>query len=131
MTAVKKDLREKIDSLEVIDNEKKKSDDVENLKTERNFFREEAIRLNNLCKELTIANEDLIRDNKFKATEIKHIMKKWKESESSNRQLLSELERNLKTIRNGENDKKQAHSKLDNIIIKSIFLIHLYSFFWK
>lgn len=117
--AVKKDLREKIDSLEVIDNEKKKSDDSENLKVERNFFREEAIRLNNICLELTKNNEDLLRENKFKNSEIKQLMKKWKESEETNRQLLQELERNLKNYKNLEANKKQLQSKQNNINFKS------------
>jgi isopenicillin N synthase-like dioxygenase len=119
MTTVKKDLREKIDSLEIIDTEKKKSDDVENLKTERNFFREEAIRLNNMCKVLAEANQDLIRDNKYKAIEIKHLMKKWKESEEANRQLLSELEKNLKSIKILEANKNHIQSKQTNNNFKS------------
>jgi len=110
MMAMTKDLREKIESLEEIDNEKQKSEDVENLKTERNFFRKEAIRLNTLCMQLTSANEQLTRDNKYKAAEIKILMKKWKESEATSRQLLTELERNLKSMKNLENEKKQTHS---------------------
>ena len=123
MMAVKKDLRDKIDSLEQIDNEKQKIEDEDNIQSERDFFREEAIRLNNICRELSIANKDLIRDNRFKATEMKHLMKKWKESEATNRHLLSELEKNLKFIKNLENDKKQFHSKQANIYINSKIVI--------
>ena len=51
MDTVKKDLRDKIEKMEKINNEKMKNDDLDIVKTERDFFRQEAVRLNELCKE--------------------------------------------------------------------------------
>jgi len=107
MDTVKKDLREKIAVLEKTDKEKKKSEDVETISAERDYFRMEAIRLNEYSRDLSQVNDDLLRENKIKAMEIKSLTKKWKDSEASNRQLLEELEKNLKLISNLENEKKR------------------------
>ncbi len=106
MDTVNKDLREKIDKVEKIDKEKKKNDDIELLKRERDFFREEAIRLNEICKELSKVKDDLLRENKFKIRELKDVMKKWNDSEYANKQLLAELEKNVRVVKNYENEKK-------------------------
>lgn len=107
MDTVKKDLRDKMEKLEKMEKEKKKNDDIDIIKTERDFFREEAIRLNELCKELSKVTDNLVRENKAKVSELSHMTKKWKESESVNKQLILELERNVIIIKNYENEKKQ------------------------
>lgn len=107
MTTVKKDLREKMEKMEKIDKENKKNDDLDIVKTERDFFRQEAIRLNELCKELSNTTDNLIRDNKAKSDDIKHLTRKWKECENTNKQLLAELEGNIKLVKSYENEKKQ------------------------
>jgi len=107
MDSVKKDLREKMEKLEKTDKEKKKNDNLDIVKTERDFFRQEAIRLNELCKELSNSTDDLMRENIVKAAEIKHLTKKWKESEHTNKQLLTELEGSIRIIKNHENQNQQ------------------------
>ena len=60
---------------------------------ERDFYKQEAIRLNLICKELSLKNEHLITELKFQKTENKSMTVKWKESEKINKHLLIELER--------------------------------------
>lgn len=114
MDTVNKDLRQKIDRIDRIEKEKKKSEDAAVLKSEREFFRQEALRLNELCKELTETNENLSKENKIISNDLKVITKKWKLSENTNRQLLAELERNVKQIRNFEDEKKNRKSVFNN-----------------
>ena len=95
MDTVRKDLKEKIERMEKIEKDKRKNENILLVITERDFFRQEAIRLNQLCKELIIRLEDTNREMKFLHSEVSNITKKWKESENANKQLVVELERNL------------------------------------
>lgn len=113
MDTVKKDLREKMNELEKTDKDKNKGDDILLLKAEKDFFRHEAIRLNELCKELSQANDELMREINFKTSDIKMLAKKWKESEHTNKQLLNELERNISLIKNYEKEKKGKSNNND------------------
>jgi uncharacterized protein (UPF0335 family) len=95
MDTVRKDLKQKIEQMERVEKEKRKNNDIKIVTSERDFFRQEAIRLNQLCKELSSKNEDMTRELKFQTNELINISKKWKESENTNKQLIVELERNI------------------------------------
>lgn len=106
MDTVKNDLREKINELEKLDKEKKKSEDVVLLKTERDFFKQEAHRLNDICQEQHKSYEKLRDEFQVKIDENKSLIEKWKETENLNKQIFLELENNLLVIRNLEQEKK-------------------------
>jgi hypothetical protein len=95
MDTVRKDLKQKIEQMERVEKEKRKNNDIKIVTSERDFFRQEAIRLNHLCKDLSSKNDDMIRELKFQTNELLNISKKWKDSENTNKQLIVELERNI------------------------------------
>jgi len=117
MDTVKNDLKEKVEIMEKMDQDKKKNDDLDILKTERDFFRQEAVRLNELCKKLSNSNDELISQNRQKETEIKHITRKFKESENINKQIIAELESNIKLIKKYENEIKTYAKMHQNFFI--------------
>jgi hypothetical protein len=88
MDTVRKDLKQKIEQMERVEKEKRKNNDIKIVTSERDFFRQEAIRLNQLCKELNSKNEDMMRELKFQTNELMSISKKWKDSENTNKQLI-------------------------------------------
>ena len=96
MDTVRKDLKEKIQRMEKIEKEKRKNENILLIITERDFFRQEAIRLNQLCKELSLKLEEMNKEMKIKAQEIDSTRTRWKESEGVNKQLVVELEKSLK-----------------------------------
>ncbi len=116
MGSVKKDLKDKMDTIDKTDKGKKKNNDVETITVEREFFREEAIKLNELCKELDLANHNLRKENNIKKNEIIQINKKWSESENINKQLFIELENNLKIIKKLEDEKTELTNFYNNNI---------------
>lgn len=95
MDTVRKDLKQKIEKMEKVEEEKRKANDVRVIKCERDFFRLEAIRLNNLCKEISTHNDEITLKLKTLSSELANVTKKWKDSENINKQLLVELERNV------------------------------------
>jgi hypothetical protein len=95
MDTVRKDLKQKIEQMEKVEKEKRKNNDIKIITSERDFFRQEAIRLNELCKELALKMDEMTRELKFQTSELVNLSKKWKESENTNKQLIVELERNL------------------------------------
>lgn len=95
MDTVRKDLKEKIQKMEKIEKEKRKNENILLIITERDFFRAEAIRLNQLCKELSLKLEEMNKEMKIRAEEIQSSKTKWKESEGVNKQLVVELEKSL------------------------------------
>jgi hypothetical protein len=50
MDTVRKDLKEKIEKMEKVEKEKRKNENIHLIIAERDFFRQEAIRLNQICK---------------------------------------------------------------------------------
>ena len=54
MDTVRKDIKEKIERMEQIEKEKRKNENIHLVMAERDFFRQEAIRLNQLCKGINI-----------------------------------------------------------------------------
>lgn len=111
MDTVRKDLKEKIERMEKIEKDKRKNENILLIITERDFFRQEAIRLNQVCKELSIKVEGMNKEMKFLAGEVNNISNKWKESENCNKQLVIELERNVKVNKDLENKVKILNEK--------------------
>jgi ribosomal protein L1 len=50
MNTVRKDIKEKIERMEKLEREKRKNENIHLIIAERDFFRQEAMRLNQLCK---------------------------------------------------------------------------------
>ena len=97
MDSIRKELTAKLEKMEKMAEEKKKNNDVKLLKCERDFFRLEAIRLNNICKSFKEKIDELNFKNKLISDELNTLTTKWKESENINKQLLFELENNIQT----------------------------------
>jgi hypothetical protein len=95
-TTIKKEFKQKIEEIEKIEKEKRRLNDIRVIKSEREFFRQEAIRLNNLSKDLGAKLEETNSDLKSTKIELMNLNRKWKESEITNKQLIFELERNIK-----------------------------------
>jgi len=113
MDSVRKDLKEKIEHMERIEREKRKSESLPLVMTERDFFRQEAIRLNQLCKELSIKIEEMNKRIKIIDNDHFEITNKWKESQIINKQLTYELERNVKL-------NKELEDNLKNLILNNV-----------
>jgi len=94
-TTVRQEFKQKIEEIEKAEKEKRRLNDIRIIKSERDFFRQEAIRLNNLCKELGSKIDELTRELKFQTSELMNLTKKWKDCENTNKQLIFELERNI------------------------------------
>ena len=97
MDTVRKELTAKLEEIEKLAEMKKKANDIRMIKCERDFFKGEAIRLNNICKSFKEKIDDLTFNSKLLTDELNSLKIKWKESESINKQLLYELESNLQT----------------------------------
>jgi len=113
MDSVRKDLKEKIEHMERIEREKRKSESLPLVMTERDFFRQEAIRLNQLCKELSIKIEEMNKRIKIIDNDHFEITNKWKKSQIINKQLTYELERNVKL-------NKELEDNLKNLILNNV-----------
>lgn len=109
METVKKDIKEKIEKMNQVEKEKEKNNNIQLVIAERDMFRQEAIRLNLLTKNLHEQIELLRREKKFMMTEMENIIKKWKTSEENNRKLIIEL--NNSVLLNNEVQKKLETKK--------------------
>jgi len=94
-TTIKKELKQKIEEIEKIEKEKRRFNDIRVIKSEREFFRQEAIRLNTLSKDLGEKLDEANSELKSTKCELMNLSRKWKESEVTNKQLIFELERNI------------------------------------
>jgi len=115
MDTVRKDLKHKIEVMEKVEKEKRKNNDIKIITSERDFFRQEAIRLNELCKELSSKCEEITRELKIQSTEVANLSKKWKESENNNKQLMVELERNIQINNELEFQMKMMAENKNNV----------------
>ncbi len=115
MESVKIDLKQKIEQMEKVGKEKRRLNDIRIITSERDFFRQEAIRLNQLCRDLSQKQEDMARENKFQSGELINISKKWKESENANKQLIVELERNIQFNKELEFHVKMSQEQASNL----------------
>lgn len=122
MDTVRKDLKQKIEQMERVEKEKRKNNDIKIVTSERDFFRQEAIRLNQLCKELNSKNEDMSRELKFQTNELMSISKKWKDSENTNKQLIVELERNIQVNKELEYQFKLSQENVNQMQFNNLNL---------
>ena len=97
METVKFDIKDKIHKMDAIQEEKERDENILKIVTERNLFREEAIRLNIYNKTLASQLEQLKRKMREKEDDFNAIYKKWQQSEVYNQQLISELNNSIST----------------------------------
>jgi hypothetical protein len=83
--------------MEKYSEEKKKANDIRVIKCERDFFRQEAVRLNGICKSFKEKIDELTFNNKLITDELNSLKLKWKESENINKKLLFELESKIQS----------------------------------
>ena len=95
MDTVRKDLKLKLEKIEKIEEEKRKINDVKIIKCERDYFRLESVRMNKLCKTLSSKIDDMALRMKILSDEVNNLTIKWKDSETTNKQLFLELESSM------------------------------------
>lgn len=111
MDSVRSKLREKIEEMEQREKEYQKKNDIQIVKTERDFFRKEAVRLNGLCKDMSKKIEEMAFNMKLLSGEMNTMTTKWKESENINKQLLVELESNIQAMKEVEKENTELKDK--------------------
>ena len=97
MDSVRKDLKLKLEQMEKIEEEKRKINDIRSIKCERDYFRLEAIRLSRMTNNLKKKIEDMALKMKLLNENVDNLQLKLKDSEGVNKQLLLELEKNIKS----------------------------------
>ena len=120
MDSVRKELREKIEAMELEEKKRQKMNDIRIIKCERDFFRLEAIRLNGLCKDMSTKIEEMAFRMKLLTNELNTMTTKWKESENVNKQLLVELESNIQSMKDIEKEKNELKEKMTKISIDNM-----------
>ena len=95
MDSIKKKLTIQLEEMEKAFEEKRKTNDIRVIHCERDFFKSEAIRLNNLCRKLKEELEDINFKYKLIKVELINIKKKYKETENINKKLLSDIENKI------------------------------------
>lgn len=110
METVKYDIKEKIQKMNKIQEEKAKDENILKVIAERNLFREEAIRLNLYNKTLLDQLEVAKRKLKEKEDDYGSVLKKWTQSEDYNRQLVQELNNSVKL-------NQTLHKKIESQVI--------------
>ena len=113
MDTVRKDLKLKLEQIEKIEEEKRKINDIRLIKCERDYFRLESIRMNNLCKDLKTKIDDMTLRMKILSDEVNNVTIKWKDSEIANKQLVLELEKNIENYKDLENKMIQMKDLID------------------
>ena len=98
MEEIRGELLEKVENLKKQEKDKRKNENIHLITCERDFYKQESIRLNLICKEINEKNEELTNENKFLKIDNKNLGVKWKESEKINKHLLIELERNVEKL---------------------------------
>jgi len=116
MDSVRKELTMKLEEMEKLTEMKKKANDIRMIKCERDFFRTEAVRLNNICKSFKEKIDELTFNGKLLTDELNSLKIKWKESENINKQLLFELESNLQSHKELEKKFNETQSILNERI---------------
>ena len=116
MDSVRKELTMKLEEMEKLTEMKKKANDIRMIKCERDFFRTEAVRLNNICKSFKEKIDELTFNGKLLTVELNSLKIKWKESENINKQLLFELESNLQSHKELEKKFNETQSILNERI---------------
>jgi len=124
MDSIKKNLSKQLEEMEKAFEEKRKTNDIRIIRCERDFFKSEAIRLNNLCKKLKEELEDINFKYKLLKVELINIKIKYKESENINKKLLSDIE--SKIIENNKsrslvNKKINIKKQINSLSINNYF----------
>ena len=120
MDTIKEEITSKMKEMERILEEKHKTNDVRLIKCERDFFKSEAVRLNNICKNYKEKINSLIFQNKLLNDELLNIKTRFKETENINKQLLFELESNIKTQNETKKELDTTKNILKNINISKV-----------
>ena len=119
MDSVRKELREKIEAMELEEKKRQKMNDIRIIKCERDFFRLEAIRLNGLCKDMSTKIEEMAFRMKLLNNELNTMTTKWKESENVNKQLLVELESNIQSMKEVEKENIEMKEKINKMSLEN------------
>ena len=114
MDTIRIELQKKQKEMEEQQKKLLKENDIRIVKTERDFFRLEAIRLNGLCKEMSGKIEEMSFKMKLLNNDLNNMTVKWKESENVNKQLLVELESNIQSMKEVEKENNEIKEKLNN-----------------
>ena len=114
MDSIRKELTQKLEQMEKIADEKNKANDIRVIKYERDFFRAEAVRLNGICKSFKEKIDEITFNNKLLTDELNTLTTKWKESENINKQLLFELESNIQSHKELEQQLSMTKSVLSS-----------------
>ena len=123
MDSVRKDLKLKLEQMEKIEEEKRKINDIRSIKCERDYFRLEAIRLSRMTNNLKKRIEEMVLKMKLLNENVENLQIKLKDSEGVNKQLLLELEKNIKSQKEIErelNTMKDLYNNNLNINNKEI-----------
>ena len=120
MDTIRIELQKKQKEMEEQQKKLLKENDIRIVKTERDFFRLEAIRLNGLCKEMSGKIEEMSFKMKLLNNDLNNMTVKWKESENVNKQLLVELESNIQSMKEVEKENNEIKEKLNNNINNNI-----------
>ena len=113
MDTVRDELRKKQEQMEEEFKKHMKENDIRIIKSERDFFRLEAIRLNGLCKEMSKKIEEMAFKMKLMNNDLSTMSVRWKESENINKQLIVELESNIQSAKDIEKENEDLKEKLN------------------
>ena len=113
MDTVRDELRKKQEEMEEEFKKHMKENDIRIIKSERDFFRLEAIRLNGLCKEMSKKIEEMAFKMKLMNNDLSTMSVRWKESENINKQLIVELESNIQNAKDIEKENEDLKEKLN------------------
>lgn len=92
MEEIRDELLEKVNKLKQQERDKRKNENLHLMTCERDFYKQEAVRLNMICKQLNENYEKTLKEKRTLVLDIKNMNEKWKESEKINKHLLLELE---------------------------------------
>jgi len=115
METIRNEILEKINAYKNQEKERRKHENIHLIISEKDFFKDEAVRLNFVCRSLNNKNKELTKENKILTTELDNLSKKWKDSENINKQLLIELERNIDKSMNNEKKIEQLFTENERL----------------
>lgn len=115
MDAVRIDLKAKLERMDNITEEKRKVNDLKYLRCELDYFRKESIRMHTLSKQLSSKIDDMSLRMKILTDEVNNVTLKWRESEIANKQLLTELEKNINKHKELQNEMYQMKEYINQM----------------
>ena len=113
MDTVREELKKKQEEMEEEYKKHMKENDIRIIKSERDFFRLEAIRLNGLCKEMSKKIEEMAFKMKLMNNDLSTMSLRWKESENINKQLIVELESNIQNSKDIEKENEELKEQIN------------------